>query len=84
MVKLGFTGVYIIFLITAQNRLVLLVRTDSPIRVLTSTHNLCYERKYEKYQNFLSEKNKLGGKSFSIFELACFRNGVSSLCIHQV
>ena len=24
--------------------------------VLTSTHNLCFEQKYEKYQNFLSEK----------------------------
>ena len=23
--------------------------------VLTSTHNLCFEKKYEKYQNFLSE-----------------------------
>ena len=23
--------------------------------VLTSTHNLCFEHKYEKYQNFLSE-----------------------------
>ena len=23
--------------------------------VLTSTHNLCFEQKYEKYQKFLSE-----------------------------
>ena len=23
--------------------------------VLTSTHNICFEQKYEKYQNFLSE-----------------------------
>ena len=23
--------------------------------VLTSTHNLCFEQKFEKYQNFLSE-----------------------------
>ena len=23
--------------------------------VLTSTHNLCFEQKYEKYQDFLSE-----------------------------
>ena len=34
VVKLGFTGVYIIFLISAQK------------------HNLCFEQKYEKYQNF--------------------------------
>ena len=32
ILKLGFTGVYILF--------------------LTSTHNLCFEQKYEKYQNF--------------------------------
>ena len=42
IVKLGFTGVYIIFLISAQ-------------AVLTSVHNLCFEQKYEKYQNFLSD-----------------------------
>ena len=49
IVKLGFTGVYIIFVISAQKyRLWVLV--------ITSTHNLCFEQKYEKYQNFLSEK----------------------------
>ena len=41
IVKLGFTGVYITFHISAQN--------------ITSTHNLCFEQIYEKYQNFLSE-----------------------------
>ena len=51
IVKLRFTGVYIFFLISAQkHRLWVLVRT-----VLTSTHNLCFVQKYEKYQNFLSE-----------------------------
>ena len=40
-----------------------------------STHNLCFEQKYEKYENFLSENFPFfGGKIFSIFELACFRN----------
>ena len=48
IVKLGFKGVYIIFLISAQKyRLWVLVRT--------STHNICFEQKCEKYQNFLSE-----------------------------
>ena len=57
IVKLRFTGVYIIFLI-------FLVEA-----VLTSTHNLCFEQKYEKYQNFLSAKFSFwGGKIFSIFE----------------
>ena len=33
-----------------------------------STHNLCFEQKYEK-QNFLSEKLPFfGGKIFNIFE----------------
>ena len=36
IVKLGFTGVYIIFLISAIK-------------------HLCFEQKYEKYQNFLSD-----------------------------
>ena len=49
IVKLGFIGLYIIFLISAQkHRLWVLVRTAS------STHNLYFEQKYEKYQNFLS------------------------------
>ena len=45
LVKLGFIGVYIIFLISSKN-------TEA---VLTSTQNRCFEQKYEKYQNFLSE-----------------------------
>ena len=41
IVNLGFTGVYIIFLISAQkHRLWVLVRTEA---VLTNTHNLCFE-----------------------------------------
>ena len=48
IVKLGFTGVVIIFLISAQkHRLCVLVEA-----VLTSTHNMCFEQKYEKYQIF--------------------------------
>ena len=49
IVKLGFTGVYIIFLISAQKHILwVLVRTAEA--VLTSTHNLCFEQKHEKYQ----------------------------------
>ena len=37
--------------------------------VLTSTHNLCFEQKYEKYQNFLSQNfSFFGGENFNIFE----------------
>ena len=59
IVKLGFTGAYIIFLISAQKHtLWVLVRTA----VLTSTHNLCFEQKYEKYQNFYLKTFSFGGK----------------------
>ena len=41
-----------------------------------STHNLCFEQKYEKYQKFyLKIFIFFGGKIFSIFKQACFRNG---------
>ena len=34
-----------------------------------STHNLCFEQKPEKYQNFLSEKfHFFGDEIFSMFE----------------
>ena len=44
IVKLGFTGVYIIFLISVQN-----IDCSMLEAVLTSTNNLCFEQKYEKY-----------------------------------
>ena len=46
MVKLGFAWVHIIFLISAE-------------AVLTSTHNLYFEQKYDKYQKFFLSKNFL-------------------------
>ena len=73
IVKLGLTGVYIIFHISAQN-IDCGYSLEPPRRggsneyprsmfwaeiwkisgeaVLTSTHNLCFEQKYEKYQSF--------------------------------
>ena len=66
IVKLGFTGVYIVFLISAY-----LIEA-----VLTSTHNVCFEQKYVKYRIFyLIFFLFFDGKIFSIFEYACFRNG---------
>ena len=35
--------------------------------VLTSTHNLCFEQKYEKYQRFLSENFQFLEVKFSIY-----------------
>ena len=34
---------------------------------LTSTHNLCFEQKYEKYQGFSSENFQFLGVKFSIY-----------------
>ena len=55
IVKLGFTGVYIIFPISAQKA------------VLMSTYNLCFEQKYEKYQSFLSKNFQFLEVKFSIY-----------------
>ena len=43
--------------------------------VLTSTHNLCFEQIYEKYQNFYLKTFFFffGDEIFNLFELACFR-----------
>ena len=54
IIKLGFTGVYIMFLISAE-------------AVLTSTHNLCFEQKFEKYQKFLSENFSFLVVKFSVY-----------------
>ena len=35
--------------------------------VLTSTYNLCFEKKYEKYQRFLSENFQFLEVKFSIY-----------------
>ena len=60
IVKLGFTGVYIIFLISDQN-----IDCEYSLELLTSTHNLCFEQKHE-YQNFFSEKFHFLVMKFSV------------------
>ena len=55
IVKLGFTGVYIIFLISAQN-IDCGYSLEPPRRGGSNEyHNLCFEQKYEKTSEFLSE-----------------------------
>ena len=71
IVKLGFTGGYIIFLISAQNRNCR-YSLEPPRRggaeaVLTSTHSLCFEQKYEKYQYFSSENFHFVVVKFSVY-----------------
>ena len=79
IVKLGFTRVYIIFLISAQN--IDCGYSVEPPReaVLTSTHNLCFEQKCENKSEFLSEIfSVFGGEILNIIEEACFRNVIPS------
>ena len=52
-----------IFLFSAQKHR-LRVLTEA---VLTSTHNLCFEQKYEKYQSFLFENFQFLEVKFSIY-----------------
>ena len=52
MAKLGFTGLNIIFLIFAQNIDCGYSLEPPAEAILTSTHNLCFEQKYEKDQIF--------------------------------
>ena len=67
VVKLAFTEVYIIFLICAEN-IDCGYSLEPPRRaVLTSTHNLCFEQKYEKCQIFLSENFQCLVVKFSIY-----------------
>ena len=58
--KLGFTGVYIIFLISAKKHRLW-------VHVRTGTHNLCFEKKYEEYQNLLSENFHFLVVKFSVY-----------------
>ena len=60
MVKPGFTGVYIIFLISAQN--INCRRGGS-----NEYHNQYFEQKYEKYRSFLSENFQFLEVKFSIY-----------------
>ena len=53
-VKLGFTGVYIIFHISAQN-IDCGYSLEPPRQGGSNKYSLCFEQKYENYQTFLSE-----------------------------
>ena len=51
-------------MISAQKHRLLVLVTEA---VLTSTHNLCFEQKYENYQNFSSERFHFLVVKFSIY-----------------
>ena len=69
IVKLGFTGVYIIFLISAQKHR-LWNSLEPPRRGGSNEYpNLCFEQKYDQNQIFFIWKfSFFGGKIFNIFE----------------
>ena len=71
-VKLGFKIVDIIFLISAQKQR-LQYSLEPPCQaVLTSTHNLCLEQKYEKkIRSFLSENVQFLEVKVSIYLNRC-------------
>ena len=82
IVKLGFTGVYIIFLnLLKKHRLCVLVRTA----FLTSTHNLCFYQNLKNI-NFLSENFPFLVVKFLIylnrlvFVMWCLRKAVLPDC----
>ena len=67
IVKLGFTGVYIIFLIMLKN-IDCEYSLEPPRRGGSNEyHNLCFVQEYEKYQNFLSENVPFLVVKFSMY-----------------
>ena len=75
IIKLGFTGVYIIFLISTQKHR-LWYSLEPPRRGGSNEYQqsiFCAE--IRKISEFLSENfHVFGGEIFNIFEKACFRN----------
>ena len=69
IIKLGFTGVNVIFIISAQN-IDCGYSLEPPCQGGSNEyHNLCCEQKCEKHQNFYMKIFIFfGGKIFSIFE----------------
>ena len=76
IVKLGFTGVYIIFVISAQN-IDCGYSLEPPRRGGSNEYpqSMFWAEIWKNIRFFLSEKLPFfGGKIFNIFEYACFRN----------
>ena len=68
IVKLGFTGYTLFFSYFCSKTQVVGTRKNRFVEaVLTGTHNLCFEQKYEKYQNFLCEIFHFLVVKFSIY-----------------
>ena len=78
IVKLGFTGVNIIFLISAQkHRLWLLVRTASARRFYRVPTIFVLRKNMKNIRIFVWKLSVFGSEIINIFEYACFRNEVN-------
>ena len=67
IVKLGVTGDTFLFYLFLFKNIDYGYPLEPPRRVLMSTHNLCFEQKYEKYQSFLSENFQFLEVKLSIY-----------------
>ena len=75
IVKLGFTGVHIIFLISAQkHKLWVLFRTNSGRLFLWVPTIYVLSRNMKNIRIFIWKLSVFGGEIFNIFEQVCFRN----------
>ena len=75
IVKVGFTGVFIIFLFLLQNIDCGYSLEPPHEAVLTCTHNLCFEQKYENSQKHSTKNCHFYGSDILLYiAWACLRN----------
>ena len=78
IVKLGFTGVCIIFFLFLLKTIDCWYSLEPP---LTSNHNLIFKQKYDKK---ITHCRLICGEIFNIFEKACCLNATMKLCVYTV
>ena len=85
VVKLGFTGAYIIFLISAQN-IDCGYSLELPHWGGSNEYpqSMFWAEIWKISDFFIWKLSVFGGKIFNIFEKACFRNGHKSVCTSTV
>ena len=80
--KLGFTGVYIIFLFLLKNIHCGYSLEPLTEAVLMCTHNICFEQKYENSKKISTENCHFYSREKSLYIVwACFRNGYKNTCL---
>ena len=86
VVKLRFTGVYIILLIySRKHRLLVLFRTALPRSSTDYPQSMFWGEIWKKYKSFMSEFFQFFlGEIFYIFEYVCFRNVRAKWCLNRI